>query len=179
MRTTRVVRLLLWSSSIALCLSACGSDSSDEIAGAGGAGGTSGTGGGNVTGPEDEIGVFGVQLVAPVAANGASAARPGSTVIVGSVGDKPDTESKIWELQSESGDCALLVPRVPFCDPSCGSGEVCVEDGMCVAERASVDVGAVTVRGVTTNSGADSVTLVSQHLSERHDDDAVPCVRRR
>jgi hypothetical protein len=125
-------------------------------------GGTSGAAGnGSANGPEDEVGLFNVRLDAPIAATATTNAHPGSTSIVGSVGDKPVTESKVWEVQSESGSCQLLVPRVPFCDPSCASGEICVEDGTCVTERVSVDVGAVTISGVMTNAGADSVTLIS------------------
>lgn len=145
-----------------LGLIACGS--SDDGDGASGAGGTSGGGGTSGTGgaaPEVELGVFGVQLIAPVAETATGAARAGSTTIIGSVGDKPETENKVWELDSESDDCQLLIPRVPFCDPSCRSTEVCVEDGMCVEQRAAIDVGTVTVSGVMTTAGESSATLIS------------------
>lgn len=173
MRSTRARQVWLLAFTALWVWTGCGGESDDGdgaagMAGAGASGesGASGSAGmsgqgGSSSDPEAEIGVFGVQLVAPVEASGSSAARPGSTVIIGSVGDKPATESKIWELASESGDCQLLVPRVPFCDPGCGSGEVCVEDGMCVAERTAIDVGEVTVSGVMTTAGADSVTLTA------------------
>ena len=46
------------------------------------------------------------------------------------------------------GDCALLRPPRPFCDPPCDAGEVCDLDETCVDYPASVGLGLVTVEGL-------------------------------
>jgi hypothetical protein len=159
-RLTSIPKLagrVLRTAAFSLLIACGGSDGPDGSAGASGEGGTSGGGGtsGDASGdPTAEIGVFSVQLQAPT-----SSAPDGSTGVTGSVGDKPVTASKIWELQAESGDCRLLVPRIAFCEPSCRSGEVCVEDGTCTPERMSIDVGLVSVSGVMTRDGATTFDL--------------------
>ncbi len=142
---------LLWGS-----VSACSKDDAGPLSGdATGAGGAAagGTGGGTNNGSTAALfGTFSVSLVEPVAANGDTPAVEGFTSIVGKVFDGPSPEATIWELSSEKDACRLLEPRVPFCDPACGTA-VCVEDGECQARPTSVALGAVTVSGVTTDAG--------------------------
>ncbi len=55
-------------------------------------------------------------------------------------------------VQSESGDCRLLVPRNPFCDPNCRPGEYCDDTGetaVCRPMPAGRDAGRVLLRGLS------------------------------
>jgi hypothetical protein len=144
-------------------VSACSKDeaeaSSDGSGGSGtGTGGSSSTGGGSGDATAHLFGTFSVSLVEPVAANGDTPAVEGFTSILGKVFDGPTPEATIWELSAEKGDCRLLEPRVPFCDPACGTA-VCVEDGECQARPTSVALGTVTVSGVTTDAGGTEVSM--------------------
>lgn len=146
---------------LATWLPACGGEDEAGPAGSGGggAGGAGGTGG-EVSGPAIALGQFSVLLESPLEATALTDARPGSTTIIGTVGDKAKAEPLIWEVASETADCKLLTPRVPFCDPSCGRA-ICVEDDTCEPDRTLQDVGTVTLSGITTNDGAHEVMLIS------------------
>lgn len=153
--TFRWLAAVLWASA---AIQACGSDDappSDSGVGDGGTGGDAA-----VTGPAIAIGQFSVLLESPLDATAITDARTGSTTIIGTVGDKNQAEQLVWEVANETDDCKLLVPRVPFCDPTCGRA-ICVEDDTCEADRTLQDVGTVTLRGITTNDGAHEVTLIS------------------
>lgn len=148
---------------------AAGAGGAGETGGTGGASGTSGTGGGDAcptegsdaaSDPAAEVGQFSVQLVAPREATPLEGARAGSTAIIGTVGDRIAPERTIWEPSREEGGCRLNIPRSPLCDPGCGR-DVCVEDDTCKPDRAQLDVGTVTIRGVMTNAGASEVELIS------------------
>ncbi len=139
--------------SVSACSKDDGGAANDENGGTGGSAAAGGTGGGANNGNTANLfGTFSVSLVEPVAANGDTPAVDGFTSIVGKVFDGPSPEATIWELSSEKGACRLLEPRVPFCDPACGTS-VCVEDNECQARPASVALGAVTVSGVKTDAG--------------------------
>ena len=92
------------------------------------------------------VGAFQVKLVP---ATGTAKAR---TTVLGSVKDGPTPVLVNWKEQASSGDCKLLVPDVPVCDPAC-AGEACVGEGSCQAYPKSVDVGAVDVHGLATSAG--------------------------
>lgn len=70
------------------------------------------------------------------------------TAVQGQVADavNPNTLTRV---ASEEGVCALLRPRELVCDEACGGGTTCGPDGVCVAIPANVDVGEVTVGGLT------------------------------
>jgi hypothetical protein len=70
------------------------------------------------------------------------------TSILGRVNDGPTPSTLAWDTSTTIGVCRLLIPRSPFCDPGCGSAASCVEDGVCRAYPAGVNVGTVTMTGV-------------------------------
>lgn len=52
-------------------------------------------------------------------------------------------------VQAESGACRLLRPPTLFCEGGCAVGEVCTAAGACAPAPGNVDVGAVTVQGLS------------------------------
>jgi len=84
---------------------------------------------------------------------------PGEAAILGTVLDGPNPSNLVWEVASTDGDCELLTPRVPFCDPGCDSSEACVEDDVCQPYPTTIEVGSVTVEGVHTTAGDTSFTM--------------------
>lgn len=115
-------------------------------AGSGNANGVDGT---DVVTPRtvEQVGQFGVQLVAPVLDAGGETITQGFTSVLGKVYDAPVPERVVWEEASTEGGCTLLTPRVPFCDPGCGTG-VCIEDDTCVDSPPTHDLGTVTFTGL-------------------------------
>ena len=83
----------------------------------------------------------------------------GLPTVQGRVYDGPMPSSLAWLETARSGACALYEPRAPFCSPSCGSGALCVSDGVCKAYPKSVGVGKVTVSGAKTTAGAASFAM--------------------
>jgi Cys-rich repeat protein len=77
---------------------------------------------------------------------------------VGQLFDGPSPATRVWDEQSREGDCLLITPRTPFCDPGCGSA-VCVEGGICMAYPKALGAGKVTVSGMKTQSGAGAFTM--------------------
>ena len=57
--------------------------------------------------------------------------------------------SDISEVTSSESTCELLQPKTLFCDPMCGSGETCSDDGTCVPLPSNQNVGIVTVTGLS------------------------------
>lgn len=98
------------------------------------------------------IGAFQVTLVPPVAATATAEAQDGYTWVIGLVADGPTPSMIAWDPSRAVGECMLYTPRVPFC-PSCPAGEVCVDEGLCLAYPAPQSVGTVTVTGVQTAAG--------------------------
>ncbi len=131
-------------------LAVCGACSSSENGEENG--GAAGDGSGQA---EDRVGYFNIQLVPFDPLTGSAA----STSMVGQVNDGPTPELTIWELTNEQGGCQLLVPRTPFCDPACGSGSACVEDGQCMAHPQSRSVGTVQLTGLRTEDGASTFAI--------------------
>lgn len=58
--------------------------------------------------------------------------------------DRPD-------LLGEAAGCQLLQAARPFCDPPCGTGEVCDVDEACRRYPSSVDLGLVVLEGPTAS----------------------------
>jgi hypothetical protein len=48
----------------------------------------------------------------------------------------------------EQGGCRFLRAVNPFCDPACGSGQICVSGGRCVPAPSALGLGTVTVTGL-------------------------------
>ncbi|MDB5051940.1 MAG: putative secreted protein [Fibrobacteres bacterium] len=105
------------------------------------------------TGTHATSGSFQVSLVAPTDIS------QGFTSVLGKVYTGPAPSSLIWEEAAKSGECRLLKPRVPFCEQSCGSGAICVEDNQCRDFPKSVGIGRVSVTGLKTKSGAVSFAM--------------------
>lgn len=163
-----VPSLLVAAFGIAACSSDTDSDPSPEATGGTATGGTSSTGGtaqgGTPTGTggapsnptgNDLIGSFKVTLKAP------TPTRVGYTEVLGSVYERPYPEDTIWDVTRTEGLCTLTEPRVPFCDPVCTGGQICVEGGGCEPTPSKKSVGSVTVRGMHTASGANEFMLTA------------------
>jgi hypothetical protein len=56
--------------------------------------------------------------------------------------------SQISAVLASEGDCRLLSPMAPACDPGCTADEQCSRDAVCVPLPRNRDVGTVTVRGL-------------------------------
>lgn len=67
--------------------------------------------------------------------------------VSGSVADGvvPDT---ILELVGEFGPCQLLRRNSPHCDPLCGAGKTCDQDGACIPYPGNMSVGTVAISGL-------------------------------
>lgn len=148
---------------------ACGSDTSSTHSDAipsGADGGTDASthdasGSADAGTPRDDVrvGEFGLKLVAPVAASGTVGATPGFTDLLGKLYDGPVPASTVWESDTEESGCVLRIPRVPFCEPGCGAGAVCVEDDQCLKSPAQLSAGTVTIEGVKTADGKTTLTV--------------------
>ena len=57
------------------------------------------------------------------------------------------------------GECRLLQGKNLFCDPACGTSQVCGRGRMCRPTPLGQDVGTVTVRGARTSTGASEIVL--------------------
>jgi hypothetical protein len=125
--------------SVTLALIACGSDDAP----------TTGDSTGNVSGRDELVGTFRVELAPDTQA----------TNILGKVATGPSPAALAWDEVAENGECLLLKPRVPFCDPACGS-DVCVEDGVCQAHPESLSAGEVRVSGLLASDGAADFALI-------------------
>jgi hypothetical protein len=81
------------------------------------------------------------------------------TSVLGKVYDGPTPAAITWVSGAKSGACVLLTPKVPFCDPACGS-DVCVGSGVCQVYPTAKSVGTVSITGLKTSAGAGAVELL-------------------
>ncbi|HEY6078662.1 MAG TPA: hypothetical protein VIW29_07655, partial [Polyangiaceae bacterium] len=134
---------------IASLASACGNSDAPAV-GAGGGGnaalaGSTGTGGesaavaGAGTGAALHGGVV-VSLNEPTDAEG-------YTTLIGRFFDGPQPEVIPLALDTEDGDCALYVPKLPFCNEPC-SPAVCTADDVCSPHPKPLGVGTLSVTGL-------------------------------
>ncbi len=135
----RVDRLHVLLAAVAL-VAACGTDGEAVDGGAAGSATDAGTGGGlgSIDGACDRalrVGGFLIQL------------EDQFTQVEGQVFDVTDPTPKI-ELDAADG-CRLLETANYFCDPACGSSDACNADGVCVPKPEAVDVGLVTIDGLS------------------------------
>lgn len=87
------------------------------------------------------------------AASGTNVAYTG---ISGAVFDGPSPSTVVWDLAAQKRACELRKPRAPFCNPACGSGQLCVETNACQAFPKAQDLGEVVLTGL----GASPLILV-------------------
>jgi hypothetical protein len=157
--------------SLLFAFGACSSDPAAPATGdggaAGGAGG-SGTASGGSSGAADPnavIGSFDLRLVAPVPATAETDAVPGTMALDGLVSTGPQPPQRTLKQTMQEGDCVLLIPSVPFCNPTCGSNATCVainttsNAGACQPIPTARSAGTVTFTGLTTTAGMAPVVL--------------------
>src|SRR5689334_2480231 len=53
----------------------------------------------------------------------------GFTSILGQIYTGTSPSPVGWKQVAEAGSCRLYTPKIPFCNPGCGGGAACVEDG--------------------------------------------------
>ena len=130
-----------------LSLSGCqqSSDDGPSAAGSSGNGGASGNAGAaassGAAGAPTLRGSVVVSLVAPTAEN------EGHATVLGRFFDGPTPSAIPLELDTEQGDCKLLVPSHPFCNTPC-TPDVCTDDDVCTKYPAPLGVGSLTVAGL-------------------------------
>jgi hypothetical protein len=73
---------------------------------------------------------------------------PQITTVMGVINDGPVPPIMIFEKTDSAGPCMLYKPRIPFCDPPCGSNAACVENDNCQPYPHVVDGGLVNVNGL-------------------------------
>ncbi len=130
-----------------------GGTSTGGSAGGAGNAGSGGMGSGNAPSTEEVVGNFRITLKDP------TASRDGFTEVIGFVYEKPYPQELVWEETHTEGECQLSEPKVPFCDPACTGGSVCVESGDCVTPPVKKSLGDATVKGVRTAAGATEFTM--------------------
>lgn len=94
---------------------------------------------------------------------------PASTTISGKVYDGATPAPYVaWALVS-AANCTVYGIRVPFCEGGC-SNSVCAAENTCQPYPAPRSVGEVTLSGVKTVDGRDTVTLLGKNESYRTGD---------
>lgn len=117
-------------------------------------GGGSGSGGGTSSGTKD-LGGFTVRINPALPGTDA-----GYVTVQGKVYDGPVPSLVQWETAGTSGDCSLIKPKTPLCSPGCTGGAVCVATNTCLANPTLKSVGAASVSGVKTSTGATMFNLM-------------------
>ena len=129
------------------------SDAGPETAGSSGSAGASGNhaGGGSAGGSSSSgagtapllRGSVVVSLVAPTDEN------EGHSTVLGRFFDGPTPSPIPLELDTEQGDCRLLVPSHPFCSTPCAP-DVCTDDDVCTQYPSPLGVGSLAIAGLGT-----------------------------
>ena len=137
---TRTPRARLRAPVVALCLGAlaCSSKTPPGEAGAQGAP--------NLDLSAPVVGAFAITLVAP------TSSTDGFTSVLGRVYDAPMPGQLAWDVAADAQGCELLIPVVPFCEPSCGTSAVCTRDEGCVPYPKAQDLGTVTITGLSASA---------------------------
>jgi hypothetical protein len=107
----------------------------------------------------EAIGRFQLTLVRAIAASGEQAAAPAYTSLLGRVYEAEVPPDIVWTVTAEEGDCELLEPSIPACDPTCAGDEICAEGGRCVAYPRSLAVGTATLRGLQAENGQEAIAM--------------------
>jgi hypothetical protein len=116
--------------------------------------------GGEPVGPVPAVGNFVLRLIPPVPAAGGVPAVDGVTTLVGRVNDGPTPELIRWTSTRNDATCRVLEPSIPFCDPSCAGGRVCVDEDTCQAYPTAHTVGNVHLDGVRNRAGATAFDVL-------------------
>ena len=77
------------------------------------------------------------------------ALRDGFTSVQGQIADGV-VPIEVSDVDLAEGECRLLRPPSLFCEQGCAVGETCGPDG-CIAQPANIDVGPVTIDGLTAD----------------------------
>jgi hypothetical protein len=127
--------------------------SSTEAGGSDEAGGSGGSTDTSIKG--QRIGSFQVSLVPEK--NGE---KP-YTDIFGRVSDGVALVKSVDKVTASEGDCRLIEPQQPFCDPACDTDkkQECDQNETCRVEPTSQEVGIVTIKGLKTSDGATEFTI--------------------
>jgi hypothetical protein len=127
-----------------------GEDSSPGASGgASGSGGGSGAAGNAGTAGKGEtrgwVGTLGITI----AGADVEGTVPARSSFFGVVYDKPaPIEGAKFEPAEEIGDCQLLLPLNPFCDPACDIKSVCTADAVCTPYSTAQNLGVLTLSGL-------------------------------
>jgi hypothetical protein len=116
--------------------------------------------GGEAVGPVPAVGNFVLRLIPPVPAADGVPAVDGVTTLVGRVNDGPTPELIRWTSTRNDAACRVLEPSIPFCDPSCAGGRVCVDEDTCQAYPSAHTVGNVHMDGVRNRAGATAYDVL-------------------
>lgn len=130
----------------ALFGAACSSDDSSPEAsgGASGAAGTTGSAGKSGV-SRDWVG----ELKITIAGADAEGTTPARSSFFGVVYDKPTPIDGVKFEEAETiGDCKLMLPFNPFCDPSCDINSACTMDGVCTPYSTGQNLGVVSLTGL-------------------------------
>ncbi len=86
-----------------------------------------------------------------------------TTTVLGKICDDTPINLRlvIWEVKAEEAGCQVLEPSIPFCEQDCETGMFCVEGNVCAADPPCFDLGTVTIQGLQTQDGEETVTLTS------------------
>lgn len=136
-----------------------GSGATAPVAGGGGTGSTGGAGGQNAFGgASSPVGMGGVGAATTGSNPGADDAlgrvsvvlnaAKGFTSMLATVYDKPVPQERIWTVSQTVGECQLLKPKAPFCDPACTVPQVCGAANTCESPSVGKNAGTLTVDGV-------------------------------
>ena len=137
-------------------------DASEESGGASGSGGSSGsgagssgkgaagsgTGGTGATGGSANRGWVG-NFQVTIADTDAEGVTPAHSSVFGVVYDRPTPiEGVRFEESEREGDCRLLVPVNPLCDPDCDIDSVCTANGVCTPYSTPQNLGVISMTGL-------------------------------
>lgn len=157
-----------------LSLTACGGDDGGDNPGASGgsvatggavaSGGSAITGGSMATGGSDTGDSYSYSACAEEKRFGGFTIdlTEAYTGVTGKVTDGI-IPTNLPELVTDAGDCKLVRSRALFCDPECGSGETCGEDGTCLPYPTGQDVGEVMIAGLT-----DAVSMTARQPANNY-----------
>jgi hypothetical protein len=151
---------LPYAAALSLSLAACsqGSEQADGPQGSSGAAGsTSGSSGSSGSGPNSGGSSAGSDEVIGAFQVGIEAATS-EVDVIGKVSNAALPPNVIWTLAHEDGDCRVLTPSVPFCDPGCGA-DICQPGNVCQPYPVGQNVGEVTLSGVQLMSGETELIL--------------------
>jgi len=144
--------MIAWSRAVVLLSTvlacACSGDESSPEASGGASGSGGGSGAAGNPGKGETRGWVG-NLQITIAGADAEGIVPARSSFFGVVYDKPSPIDGVKFEQAEAiGDCRLMVPVNPFCEPSCDINSVCTADGVCTPYSTGQNLGVVSLAGL-------------------------------